>query len=157
MVFQVQLFFKKPFKKGVLNLETDVAQNWNTLIHVRPKKSSLVSGNRLGEFLYDLPVRICQMGIRINVFCFKKSTYTNKKFLLANLFARIYVFFSLQKIKDRFVFQQRKVLLVQFFKCKNLLKTKYFFESTQVEIFFVTAFPETIVLFFLALYLTLSS
>ena len=44
-----------------------------------PKKSSLVSGNQLGEhFFYHLPARICQMCMRIYILV-SKNTQTIKK------------------------------------------------------------------------------
>ena len=60
--------------------------------------------------------------MRMYIFCFKKNT--RKKSFHQQIYSYEFTFFSLQKIKDRrlFVFQQRKVLLQQFFKCKRYLK-----------------------------------
>ena len=50
------------------------------------------------------------------IFVSKKHTQT-KKISLANLLVQIYIFFPSKNKIGFFVFQQRKVLLEQFFKC----------------------------------------
>ena len=69
--------------------------------NIRPKKSSLVSGNRPGEnFFYHLTAHICQICMMIFIFCFKKTHTQTNKISQANLFVRIYVS-SLQLTKVR--------------------------------------------------------
>ena len=117
----------------------------------RPKKSSLVSGNRPGEnFSYHLPARISRMCMRIYIFCLKKNTYTNKK-----SHQQIYLCECTFLIKDRGLsFSTRKSALRVLFKCKLCLENsikliKKFFMRLPVSRFFSSpAFPETRVLFF---------
>ena len=91
------------------------------------------------NFFYHLPARISRMCMRIilYIFCFKKTRSQTKKSPLGNLFVRIYVF------SPFLVFQPRKVLLEQFFKCKLYLKT-----SIKLIKNFFCRRPETRVLFF---------
>ena len=96
------------------------------------------------KFFYHLPALISQMCMRIDIFCFKKNRHKNS--FHQQIYSCEFTFFSLQKIKDRglFVFQQRRVLLQQFFKCKRDLKISIklikniIFAATWVKIFFVT-------------------
>ena len=81
------------------------------------KKNRLVSGNRPGEFFLS-PTRPHKSNVHENIFfCFKKIRTQTKKFPLANLFVRIYVFLSLPLF-----FNQEKCYQSSSFKCKRYLK-----------------------------------
>ena len=91
-------------------------------------------------FFYHLPSRISRMFMRIYIFCFKKThTYKQKissfKFIGTNL-----RFFPSNNKRRLFVFQKRKVLLEQLFKCKlclkNSIKLIFFFCGRPGEHFF---------------------
>ena len=91
------------------------------------------------KFFYHLPTRISLMCMRI-YFLFQK-TYKNKKISTSKFIRTNLHFFSLSN-KGLFVFQQRKVLLEKFFKCKLHLKKSVkliniFFAAALVRIFFV--------------------
>ena len=68
---------------------------------LRPKrKVVLVPEIGRVKIFYHLPARISRMCMRIYIFFVSKNTHLNKKFSVANLLARTYVF-SLQTIKER--------------------------------------------------------
>ena len=87
------------------------------------KKWSCFRKSTEWKMFYHLPVLISRMCMRMYIFCFKKTTHTNKKFPLANLFVRNYVFFPFKQQKiGLFVFQPRKSAVRVVFKCKRYLK-----------------------------------
>ena len=73
--------------------------------------------------------------MRIYIFCFKKTHRQTKKFPVANLFVRIYVF-SLQTIKDRALcFSTKKSTVRVVFRHSHSRKQEYyFFGSTFLNI-----------------------
>ena len=102
------------------------------------------------NFFYHLPARISRMCMRIYIFLFQKIRTQTKKFPLANLFVRIYVFLSLPLF-----FNQEKCYQSSSFKCKRYLKNsiklikKKSLRPSGWGYFSSPAFPQTIVIFFL--------
>ena len=107
------------------------------------------------KFFYHLPTRISLMCMRI-YFLFQK-TYKNKKNSTSKFIRTNLHFFSLSN-KGLFVFQQRKVLLEKFFKCKLHLKKSvkliFFLRPLWWGFFSSFSFPEAKV-FFLTLFMFL--
>ena len=86
------------------------------------QKSSLVSGNWPSEIFLS-PTRPHKSNLYENIyFLFQKAHKETKKFPLANLFARIYVF-TIQIIKDTALcFSTMKSVVRVFFLCVNFFK-----------------------------------